>query len=458
MKKATVKLFHDTRDDSNRIKLSVVFKRKPRLYTTGIKVDAKTFDRIKKNEFNADLDGKIKDENTINVWRQLFSRDKERPGFAVYAQTIIDELGHNFTFESFKQRLDNYGKAKEVATPDDTNPLDLIKTLLDKAEASTLKGQITTGSHRTLVAKSLTKFVESLTDEERAEFGLSVAPKRAKQTALTSAPLLEFKHVTADFLEAYEQWMTTDQKRSTTTVGIYCRTLRTVFNDAIADKVIDSDSYPFGRRKYAIPSGEGRQIALSKDELSKLMEYQPIGAMEQRALDFWLFSYLCNGMNFADILSLQNKDLDLTTNTITFIRQKTAKSNKNNKKAIRVHLRSSSLATIQRWQNPDRRPDAYLFPFLSESMDATKKKLVVNQFIKVTNKYIRLIASTLGINPNVTTYSARHSFATRLLHSDAPIGFISESMGHADIKTTQAYLNRFDDEKAKKILNALTDF
>ncbi|MNL63338.1 Tyrosine recombinase XerC [compost metagenome] len=68
---------------------------------------------------------------------------------------------------------------------------------------------------------------------------------------------------------------------------------------------------------------------------------------------------------------------------------------------------------------------------------------------------MRKIAETLGIQGNVNTYSARHSFATILLQSEAPLAFISQALGHTSISTTESYLGSFDDEKTKKYLSAL---
>jgi len=68
---------------------------------------------------------------------------------------------------------------------------------------------------------------------------------------------------------------------------------------------------------------------------------------------------------------------------------------------------------------------------------------------------MRGIAKELEIQSDVNTYSARHSFATILLQSEAPLAFISQALGHTSISTTESYLGSFDDEKTKKYLSAL---
>ena len=70
---------------------------------------------------------------------------------------------------------------------------------------------------------------------------------------------------------------------------------------------------------------------------------------------------------------------------------------------------------------------------------------------------MKLIGEALFIG-NITTYTARHSFATVLKRGGANIAYISESLGHSDLKTTEAYLASFDREEREKNANLLTQF
>ena len=68
------------------------------------------------------------------------------------------------------------------------------------------------------------------------------------------------------------------------------------------------------------------------------------------------------------------------------------------------------------------------------------------------------IGNDLGINIKLTTYSARHSFATALKRSGAPTEFISESLGHKDLKTTENYLDSFEDDMKESYQRQLLNF
>lgn len=77
-------------------------------------------------------------------------------------------------------------------------------------------------------------------------------------------------------------------------------------------------------------------------------------------------------------------------------------------------------------------------------------------FIKQFNQKMKIIGTTVGIY-NITTYTARHSFATILKRKGVSIAYISESLGHTSLNTTQAYLDSFEIEERRKNAKLLTE-
>ena len=71
------------------------------------------------------------------------------------------------------------------------------------------------------------------------------------------------------------------------------------------------------------------------------------------------------------------------------------------------------------------------------------------------NINLKLIAAQLGVEGNLTTYVARHSFASVLKKSGVNIALISEALGHSDIATTQIYLDSFDNEQVDAAMKNL---
>ena len=125
-------------------------------------------------------------------------------------------------------------------------------------------------------------------------------------------------------------------------------------------------------------------------------------------------------------------------------------------KEIRAIVTPLMQGIIDRWGNP-KQADNFLFPILTGDEDAMRIKQKTTYLTRAINKRMNEIGEQLGIGP-VSTYTARHSFATVLKRSGANIAFISESLGHNDLKTTENYLASFEKDERIKNAELLTKF
>lgn len=189
------------------------------------------------------------------------------------------------------------------------------------------------------------------------------------------------------------------------------------------------------------------------EQIKRIIDYEVAqGTNQQLAKDMWLLSYYCSGMNMKDILNLKFKNIE--NESIHFLRQKTSSTNQISKPII-VALIPQAIEIINRWKIRKRNLDDFLFPILKKSMTEDEKLMVKNQFIKTINKFMKRIGADIGYDKPLTTYAARHSYATILKRSGAPLGFISESLGHKSLQTTEAYLDSFEDETRRKYAEML---
>lgn len=268
---------------------------------------------------------------------------------------------------------------------------------------------------------------------------------------------LRFEDVNDTFLDCYEQWML-DKKRSITTVGIYCRCLRAIFNEAIYRKLISRDYYPFGKRNYRLPVGKNVKKALSLTDISKIYFYQPKQekGIEAKGKAFWLFSYFANGMNMKDIALLKFKNI--SGEFLSFERAKTIRSTRSNPRIVTVYINDDIKSIITKWSNWDKNKDNYVFPVLKPGLTPSQQRDRIKEFTRDVNDGIKIITTAEGIENHVTTYSAQHSFSTVLKRSWASIEFISEALGHTDVKTTESYLDSFENEMKKEFSNSLLAF
>ncbi|WP_266202863.1 site-specific integrase [Pontibacter kalidii] len=264
---------------------------------------------------------------------------------------------------------------------------------------------------------------------------------------------VKFSQVTIDWLLRYEKSLL-EENKSYTTISMYMRALQVIVNEAKAAGIIKPSQHPFGKGKYEIPQHEGRSISLTIGEIAKIVDYQCKTETEERCRDLWLFSYLCNGANITDICKL--KFSNINNGEISFYRQKTlAKAKK--KKQIHAVITPEMQAIINKWGNSNAEPNDYIFPFLSGDETPEDERRIIKNVTSLMNKKMKGIGKELGIG-SISTYTARHSYATVLKRSGANLAYISETLGHNDLKTTENYMARFEKEERLKNAALLTNF
>ena len=262
--------------------------------------------------------------------------------------------------------------------------------------------------------------------------------------------------ITVDWLNKYEKHMLKSGKELST-IGFYLRPLKAIYNMAIEENSSYKDHYPFGKNKYIIPSTSTVKRALNRDTLEVLFSSVAKTEEQQKAKDFWFLSYVSNGLNINDIAYLKFKNIHWEENKITFYRGKSIRTSKANLKEISFLITPFTAQIIEKYKNEKTSDEDYIFPIIKHNTVIEQKKDIEN-FVRFVNQHFKKFASENGILMKVSTYWARHSFSTMALNSGANVEFISESLGHSDIKTTKRYLNGFDDENKQDVINKITDF
>jgi len=265
---------------------------------------------------------------------------------------------------------------------------------------------------------------------------------------------LKFSDITPQWLTDYENYLI-DSGKSLTTVGMYLRPLRAVFNTAVSDKVARAEQYPFGKKRYNIPAPGGFKKALSKDQLKMIFEAEPDTPEQAKAKAFWFFSYSCNGANFKDISGFQYKNI--SGDVLTFTRSKTAHTNKKQSPVI-VYLNDYTRSVIEKYGNHNISPETYIFPMVNHADTPEMQHRQIQNFVRYVNQHFGKFTKSLGIEDNVSTYWARHTFATTAIRKGASLEFVSEALSHSSLKTTIGYFAGFEDEKKREIANKMMEF
>jgi len=349
---------------------------------------------------------------------------KELKAIEVKADKVAEKL-IPFTFEAFERKL--YRKSG-----------DGVRVQFQYAQAiqELLKrNQIGTASTYDQSQKSIIDFVSSINH---------------KYSALT------FYDVTPAWLKDYEQYMTEIKGRSATTISIYLRVLRTLFNRAIEEKEIEQDYYPFGKRKYQVPATRNVKKALTRDQLHKLFHAECSTPEQQKARDFWFFSYSCNGMNLKDIALLRYRDIQ--DGKITFYRAKIRTTSKGKLRPVTAYLNEFAQGIIDKYGSDNKEPDSLVFDIIKPGSTPQQQQLQIKNFTRYVNQHMKKLAKANDLPGDISTYWARHSFATNAVRKGATMEFVQQALGHENLSTTQNYFAGFDDETKKAFANTIMDF
>ena len=286
---------------------------------------------------------------------------------------------------------------------------------------------------------------------------------------------VRFAEVTVKFLNAFETHMSAKGVTDTTLSNRF-RTLRAVLNKAIGEGLADVKDYPFRRNvsdKHKFNVGKfdttTRKRAISRDDVRKIETFVPTadatGAFAdlrnsieierlQRAKDVFLFSFYVGGINFIDLAGLRYRDLttDSDGNTrLTYVRQKTGGK-------FSIRLLTPALSVVDRYRPLTcNGPDSYVFSILNGSKHKTPTQIKnrLKKIIGQVNADLKTIGEQVGITAPLTTYVARHSFATSLRRAGVATGVISASMGHKTEAVTAIYLDSFASETVDSAYDAL---
>lgn len=300
-----------------------------------------------------------------------------------------DGLELNMRIESFKKPIDDY-----------------IKLLMIKEQPFTFEG-LAACLERKSNKGSFIVFVENRIEEQT---GIKPRTKMAHRKLVSA--LRRFKHIeTFDSLTranvmAYDEWLH-KQNYVQPTIHTYHKLLRRYVNEALARELIQNDPYA-GMR---IEKGKSKtRKFLTEEEIGLLRDCQGLPATLDRVRDLFIFQCF-TGLAYADLAHF-----DFT------------KTIERNGKHVIIDQRLKS-------------GEDYYIVLLPQALDILRKynfrlPVISNQQY---NLRLKVVADYAGLERNLTTHMARHSFLTMALNYGIPIETVSKMAGHTNIQTTQEY-------------------
>ena len=258
-----------------------------------------------------------------------------------------------------------------------------------------------------------------------------------------------FPELDGSFLIKFEQDLR-ERGDKETTMSVHFRTLRALYNRAVVQDFARKESSPFQTFKVSKFDTKTRKRAITKEDFKKIEALSfEIGTRLYDSQNVFVYSYYCSGINISDIIELQWTDNIISNEFMDYERNKTRQRQLvkllNPAKDILTYYRKFSLGD-------------YVFPYLDKTKHKTAVQIKhrIKKITKQVNDDLKIMAKMIGMDIKLTTYVARHTFATVLKRSGVSTSKISELMGHGDEKTTEIYLDNFGtDELYEATLNLL---
>lgn len=336
----------------------------------------------------------------------------------------------------------NYKKDNMLIVKLKSRALDIIRDFQMKGSNFTLNEfeySFRGGAHNdeTSVIKFFDEIIEEL--EMAGRMGNAKAYRETKNamTRFTGNKKTLFRDITPAFLEKFEAYMRS-RGNEDGGIAVKMRELRALFNKAIRRKLITQELYPFKDYKISKLKPIKNKRALTVEDFKKIRDLDLSDNLYLiEAQHYFLFSFYSRGMNFADMMKL--KWSDIVDNRIYYTRAKTK-----GKFNIEIIPEIQKILDYYKTQN---RPTEYVFPILlKDSLTPKQIDYRKHQVLGRYNYKLKQIAELTKVEKHLTTYVARHSFATILKQIGTSTDVISELMGHSDVQITMTYLKEFDTE------------
>ena len=320
-----------------------------------------------------------------------------------------------------------------------------LKSENKEFSATTLVDKVSSPVRLVTVGELFKQHLHHLEEEKRTGYRLSIQQTYNSLIKFNKHLDIPFSEMDCNWLRRYETWLR-KQGKSENTIGIRFRNIRTIFNLALDMELVKQEGYPFKKFKVSKLHQETVKRALSKDEILAVINYPTDGkdSYTRLAVALFTFSYFMGGINFVDMAYLTEKNI--IEGRLIYHRKKTSK-------LINLPLQKEAMMVLKRYKNNSQ---GYLFPILSKEHQTEQQKLNrLHKVITKVNRALKAIGKELNIPIKLTTYCARHSYATVLKRAGVATSIISESLGHSSERITQIYLDNFENNQIDKAMKFL---
>lgn len=266
------------------------------------------------------------------------------------------------------------------------------------------------------------------------------------------AESLSFERITKDWLSRFEVWLGTEQGGcpSVNARSIHLRNVRAVFNDAIDNGI--TSWYPF--RSFKVKSEATKERAVSVEALRSLFSFPGL-TWQQQYVDAFKLSFCLVGINLVDLLAL--KDGQLVDGRLSYRRSKTGR-------LYDIKVEQEAAALIEKYHGSCGRLVSWgenRKCYTSFTMQMCRGLKAVGSVVKEWRTddlgVYREVEVFRPAFPMLSSYVARHSWATIAASLDIPKDVIAHALGHGGSSVTDIYID-FDQRKVDEANRRVLDW
>ncbi len=261
---------------------------------------------------------------------------------------------------------------------------------------------------------------------------------------------LPFNELNVPLLKNFEAYLLHDNKRSPRTVVNYLILIRTIYNLAISESLVDRGRYPFGKGKIQIKIPETQKIGFNIEEIQKLENATDLTDAQQKAVHVWLISFYFAGIRVGDVIRL--KWSDFNDGRLMY------RMNKNSK-LVTLKIPDKANAILKIYQHNYILKNDFIFEYL-KGIDLDDSHMVSVRTQTITrnlNRHLKKVAAKLNINKKMSMHIARHSFGN-ISGDKIPIQMLQKLYRHSSVTTTINYQANFIHKDADDALDSVVNF
>ncbi|WP_240475133.1 tyrosine-type recombinase/integrase [Neotamlana sedimentorum] len=261
---------------------------------------------------------------------------------------------------------------------------------------------------------------------------------------------LLFNELSVLLLKKFETYLLHNKKRSPRTVVNYLILIRTIYNLAISESLVDRGRYPFGKGKVQIKIPESQKIGLNQKEIKKLENATDLTDAQQKAVHVWLISFYFAGIRVGDVLKL--KWSDFNDGRLMY------RMNKNSK-LVTLKIPEKASEIIKIYQQNYSLDNDLIFDYLKDTdlKDSQRVSIRTQTITRNLNRHLKKVASKLDITKKMSMHIARHSFGN-ISGDKIPIQMLQKLYRHSSVTTTINYQANFINKDADDALDSVINF